>query len=202
MPVQRPTRHEVQLFPTSADFRGWLAQNHDSAPAIFVGFYKKGVAKTGMTYPEAVEEALCFGWIDGITFRIDDEVTTTRFTPRRRGSNWSAINIAKMAELQAAGRLHEAGLRAFEERDRRKDAVYSYERPPAVMPSEMLVRLKADPRAWAFWEAERPSFRKQVAWWVTSGKRPETNERRFVELLQTASAGTRPKAFIVERQDR
>ncbi len=107
-----------------------------------------------------------------------------------------------MAELKAAGRLHPAGLRAFEERDRRKDAIYSYERPPAEMPAEMLARLQADTKAWAFWEAERPSFRKQAAWWVTSGKRPETNERRFAELLETARAGKRPKAFIVERQDR
>jgi uncharacterized protein YdeI (YjbR/CyaY-like superfamily) len=202
MPLPRPTSEDVHLFPTVADFRAWLQRNHDSAPAIFIGYYKKSVAKTAMTYAEAVEEALCFGWIDGITYRMDDEVTATRFTPRRRTSSWSAINIAKMAELKAAGRLHAAGLRAFEERDRRKDAIYSYERPPAEMPPDMLARLKADARAWAYWEAERPSFRKQVAWWVTSGKRPETNERRFAELLDTARVGTRPKPFIVERQDR
>lgn len=158
--------------------------------------------KQSMTYAQAVEEALCFGWIDGLTRRIDDEITSNRYTPRRKGSSWSAINIAKMAELKAAGRLHPAGVRAFEGRDRRKDAIYSYERPPAEMPPDMLSRLKADTKAWAFWEGEQPSFRKGVAHWVTSGKRPETNERRFAELLETAHDGTRPKGFIVERQDR
>jgi len=202
VPVTAPKPEEVRIFRRAQDFHAWLERNHDSAQAIFIGYYKKGVAKTAMTYPEAVEEALCFGWIDGITYRMDAEVTATRFTPRRRTSSWSAINIAKMAELKAAGRLHPAGSRAFEERDRRKDAIYSYERPPAEMPAAMLSRLRADAKAWAFWEGERPSFRKGIAHWVTSGKRPETNERRFAELLETARAGTRPKAFIVERQDR
>ena len=202
MPVQRPTPKDVRIFPTAAAFRAWLETHHDSAQAIFIGFYKKGVDKSAMSYPEAVEEALCFGWIDGITYRMDDEVTATRFTPRRATSSWSAINIAKMAELKAAGRLHPAGARAFDERDRRKDAIYSYERPPAEMPPEMVARLKGDQRAWAFWEDEQPSFRRHVAYWVTSGKKPETNERRFAELLEGARNGKRPKAFIVERQDR
>ena len=202
MPIRRPSREDVNVFATAAAFRAWLAENHATADALFIGYYKKGVSKTAMTYPESVEEALCFGWIDGITYRIDDEITATRFTPRRPTSSWSAINIAKMAELRAAGRLHPAGLRAFEERDRRKDAIYSYERPPAEMPPEMLARLQADKRAWAFWEGEQPSFRKGVAHWVTAGKRPETNERRFGELLARARAGRRPKAFIVERTDR
>lgn len=202
MPVTPPRPEDVYIFPRASDFRAWLQQNHDSAQAIFIGYYKKGVPKTAMTYAEAVEEALCYGWIDGITYRMNAETTATRFTPRRKTSSWSAINIAKMAELQAAGRMQPAGLRAFEERDRRKDAGYSYERPPAAMPPNMLARLKSDTRAWAFWEGERPSFREQVAYWVTSGKRPETNERRFAELLETARAGKRPKAFLVERSDR
>jgi len=202
VPISRPNAGDVHLFATAAAFRAWLAENHATADALFIGYYKKGVSKTAMTYPESVEEALCFGWIDGITYRIDDEITATRFTPRRRTSSWSAINIAKMAELKAAGRLHPAGLRAFEERDRRKDAIYSYERPPAELPRDMLVRLQADAKAWAFWEGEQPSFRRGVAHWVTAGKRPETNERRFTELLETARAGKRPKPFIVERRDR
>ena len=201
-PLLNPTPDDVQVFPTAADFRAWLEANHDSAAELWVGYYKKGVPKQSMTYAQAVEEALCFGWIDGLTRRIDDEVTSNRYTPRRKGSSWSAINIAKMAELKAAGRLHPAGLRVFEERDRRKDAIYSYERPPAELPRDMLVRLMADAKAWAFWEGEQPSFRRGVAHWVTAGKRPETNERRFAELLETARAGRRPKPFIVERQDR
>jgi uncharacterized protein YdeI (YjbR/CyaY-like superfamily) len=201
-PLLNPTRDDVHVFPTAADFRAWLEANHDKATELWVGYYRKGVPKQSMTYAQAVEEALCFGWIDGLTRRIDHEITSNRYTPRRKGSSWSAINIAKMAELKAAGRLHPAGLRAFEERDRRRDAMYSYERPPVEMPPDMMARLKADKEAWAFWEGEQPSFRRGAANWVTAGKRPETNERRFAELLSAARAGKRPKPFIVERQDR
>ena len=121
-PVQRPVREQVAVFPTAAEFRTWLDANHDTAPELFVGYYRMGSGKSAMTYAESVEEALCYGWIDGITFRVDDEVTATRFTPRRRTSNWSAPNVAKVAELTKAGRMHPAGTRAFEERDRRKSA--------------------------------------------------------------------------------
>ena len=109
------------MFDTPLDFRAWLEANHDTAPELFVAYFRKGSGKTAMTYAQAVDEALCYGWIDGITFRVDDEVTATRFTPRRRTSNWSAINVAKIAALTKAGRMHPAGTRAFEERDRRKD---------------------------------------------------------------------------------
>jgi uncharacterized protein YdeI (YjbR/CyaY-like superfamily) len=112
---------EITIFPDAAAFRAWLDANHDRADELWIGYYKQGVPKTSMTYPEAVEEALCFGWIDGKARRINDEVAGQRFTPRRKGSNWSAINIAKVAELSAAGRMHPAGQRAFEQRERRKD---------------------------------------------------------------------------------
>ena len=115
-PVQRPTREQVTIFDTAAGFRAWLDANHDTAPEVFVGYYRAASGTSAMSYAESVEEALCYGWIDGITFRIDDEVYATRFTPRRRTSNWSAPNIAKVAELTRAGRMHPAGLRAFEER--------------------------------------------------------------------------------------
>jgi uncharacterized protein YdeI (YjbR/CyaY-like superfamily) len=202
VPITPPRPADVRIFEAAAEFRAWLDRNHDSAEALFVGYYKKGVPKTAMTYAEAVEEALCYGWIDGITYRMDDEVTATRFTPRRRTSSWSATNIAKIAELTAAGRMHSAGTRAFEERDRRKDATYSYERPPAELEPWMLARLEADPAAAARWAAETPSFRRTAAHWVSSAKREETRERRFVELVGALGAGRRPKPFIVERQSR
>ena len=202
MPVRRPTLADVFIFPSPAAFRGWLERNHDSVPELFVGYYKKVVDKSAMTYPQAVEEALCYGWIDGITYRIDDEVTATRFTPRRPTSSWSAVNIAKIAELKKAGRMHAAGMRAFETRDRRKDAVYSYERPAMELEQEMLDQLRSDERAWAHWQAEAPSFRRTASYWIMSAKRPETRERRFAELLDVSRAGRRPKAFIVERESR
>jgi uncharacterized protein YdeI (YjbR/CyaY-like superfamily) len=155
-----------------------------------------------VTYPEAVEEALCFGWIDGITFRIDDEVTANRFTPRRSTSNWSALNIAKVAELRAAGRMHPAGLRAFEHRDRRNDATYSYERPPLDLPAEWLAALRANPAAWRQWESETTTFRKQATTWVMSAKRAETRERRFTALLEAAAQGHRPRAWLIAADQR
>ena len=120
--MQLPTRQQVAIFDTPPDFRAWLDANHDTAAELFVGYFRKASGKTAMIYAQAVDEALCYGWIDGITFRVDDEVTATRFTPRRRGSNWSAVNIAKVAALTKAGRMQPAGTRAFEERDRRKSA--------------------------------------------------------------------------------
>lgn len=199
MPVTRPGNGDVRTFPNAQEFRAWLAEHHASADALFVGYYKKGVQKQAMTYAQAVEEALCFGWIDGITYRIDDELTATRFTPRRKRSNWSAVNIAKVADLKATGRMHDAGLRAFEARDRRKDASYSYERPALELEPAMLARFTADAPAWTHWQAEQVSYRRTASYWVMSAKKPETRERRFGELLQASREGRRPKAFVVER---
>ena len=196
-PVRRPSRDQVLVFGSREELRDWFEANHESAPAAFIGYYRKGVGKPSTTWAQAVEEALCFGWIDGITFRIDEEVTANRFTPRRRGSGWSAVNIIKVASLRAAGRMHPAGIRAFEERDRRKDQTYSYERPPQELPSELLARFRADTNAWAHWEAETPSYRRTATHWVTEGKRPETRERRFATLLAESRAGRRPRPFRV-----
>ena len=134
-----PPPEAVRIFDSAADFRRWLEENYATAGELWVGYYKKGVGKRSMSYAEAVEEALCFGWIDGLTKSFGD-FYANRFTPRRKGSNWSAINIAKMAELERAGRLHPAGRKAFEERDRRRDAPYSYERAPAGLPEEIKAR--------------------------------------------------------------
>jgi uncharacterized protein YdeI (YjbR/CyaY-like superfamily) len=121
MPTSAPDPSDVKVFENAEGFRAWLTEHHGDADELWVGYYKKAVPKTSMTYSEAVDEALCFGWIDGIGRRIDDEVTANRYTPRRRRSSWSATNIAKVAALTAAGRMHPAGLAAFEARDRRKD---------------------------------------------------------------------------------
>jgi uncharacterized protein YdeI (YjbR/CyaY-like superfamily) len=198
------TRHDdppdVRIFATPVDFRAWLEQNHATASELWVGYYKKGVPKTSMTYAEAVDEALCFGWLDGQARRISDEVAGQRFSPRRRTSSWSRINIAKIAELEASGRLHPAGRRAFEERDQRKDASYSYEREPRELPPEWLARFEADAAAWAYWQRETPSYRRTAAHWVLSAKRPETRERRFATLIDDSAAGRRAKPFIDRRE--
>jgi uncharacterized protein YdeI (YjbR/CyaY-like superfamily) len=114
--VRRPTRSEVTVFATAAEFRSWLERNHATASDVWVAYYRRGAAKPAMTYPESVDQALCFGWIDSITYRVDDELTATRFTPRRSGSNWSSVNVAKVAALRAAGLMTEAGQRAFDAR--------------------------------------------------------------------------------------
>jgi uncharacterized protein YdeI (YjbR/CyaY-like superfamily) len=194
-------RADVTIFESAAEFRRWLEDNHATASELWVGYYKKGVPKTSVTYPESVEEALCFGWIDGLTRRIDDEVYATRFTPRRRTSNWSAANIAKIAELRAAGRMHPAGLRAFEERDRRKDA-YAYETEREQLQSDLLERLQANTDAWAFWQSRSPNYRRGAAYWVMSAKRPETRERRFATLLEESARGRLPAPFLVTREQR
>jgi uncharacterized protein YdeI (YjbR/CyaY-like superfamily) len=196
-PIQRPARDQVLVFGDRDELRAWFEANHDTATEAFIGYYRKGTGKASTTWVDAVEEALCFGWIDGITYRVDDEVTANRFTPRRKTSNWSAVNIAKVAELRAAGRMQAAGLRAFETRDRSKDASYSYERPEMAMPDEWIARFQADAAAWATWRAESPSYRRAATHWIMSAKRPETRERRFATLVADARAGRRPPPFRV-----
>ncbi|MGZ8563645.1 MAG: YdeI/OmpD-associated family protein [Candidatus Limnocylindria bacterium] len=199
-PVARPTRDQVLVFETAAEMRAWFEANHDTATEAFIGYYRRGVAKQSTTWVQAVEEALCFGWIDGITFRIDDEVTANRFTPRRPTSNWSAVNITKIAELRSAGRMHPNGDRAFEERDRRKDQRYSYEQPPQPLPAEWTERFQADAEAWAYWEGQTPSYRHVATHWVMSAIRPETRERRLATLIEASRAGSRPHPFLVPRR--
>jgi uncharacterized protein YdeI (YjbR/CyaY-like superfamily) len=200
-PISRPTRDQVLVFETPEELRAWFGANHETATEAFIGYYRRGVDKPSTTWVQAVEEALCFGWIDGITFRVDDEVTANRFTPRRPTSNWSAVNIAKVAELRAAGRMRPAGIRAFEERDRSKDASYSYERPESTFPPDWLDRFRADESAWTYWVEETPSYRRQVTYWVVSAKRPETRERRFATLLADSNAGRRIGPMRVGRDD-
>lgn len=201
-PVERPARGAVRIFESAEQLRSWFQENHEARAELWIGFYKKGVPKRAMTYPDAVEEALCFGWIDGITYRIDDEVRAIRFTPRRKTSSWSAVNLAKVADLLKAGRMHPAGIRAHEERDRRRDASYSYERPPEELPAEWLARFEADTAAWAHWQSEQPYYRRTATHWVVSAKRQETRERRFEALLSDSAGGRRVRPFRIGSSQR
>jgi len=181
--------HDVRVFPTAADFRTWLEEHHDTATEQWIGYYRKGVPKTSMTYPQAVEEALCFGWIDGIGRRIDDEVHANRFTPRTKRSTWSAVNVARMGELIAAGRVHPTGLRAFEARTVDNTGIYAYENRPADLPPAYLQRLETDDAACAWWQAQTPSYRRTATWWVVSAKQEATRERRLATLIEDCAAG-------------
>lgn len=194
-PVTRPAREQVRVFDDAAAFRSWLEAHHATEDVLWVGFYRSGAPMAALRYPEAVDEALCYGWIDGVTYRIDDELRAQRFTPRRKTSTWSAVNIAKVAELRAAGRMRPAGIRAFEERDRRRDQIHSYEQPPQALPEPWIARFRADTDAWAYWDRQSRSYRNTATHWVMSAVKPETRERRFATLVEESRAGRRPRPF-------
>lgn len=179
------------FFPTPADFRAWLEANHTSAAELWVGYYRKGVARPGMIWSESVDQALCFGWIDGVRRRIDDESYANRFTPRRRGSNWSQVNIKRALELIEAGLMTPAGLAAFEARDKVAAGEYSYENRPQGPDEAYEVELRADAAAWAYWEVQPPHYRKGAAHWVMSAKREETRRKRLATLIEDSAAGQR-----------
>jgi uncharacterized protein YdeI (YjbR/CyaY-like superfamily) len=194
--TERPRRDQVTVFPDAAAFRTWLERHHADTPFLFVGSYRKSAGKRAMTYPEAVEEALCFGWIDGITYRVDEELYAVRYSPRRKGSNWSATNIARVGQLTAAGRMHPAGLKVFEERDRRRDLPHMHDHPlRQQLPAEMEARLRANPAAWAHWQGLRPTYRGAAAFWIQSAKQEATRERRLTSLIEEGAAGRLPKAL-------
>jgi uncharacterized protein YdeI (YjbR/CyaY-like superfamily) len=189
MPITRPDRSQVLVFPDAGTLRAWLETHHATESEAWFGYYRKSTGKTSVTYTEAVDQALCFGWIDGITYRVDDEVTTNRFTPRRRGSYWSSVNIAKVERLMAAGLMAPAGLKAYEARDESAELRYSYEHRPGDLSGPMLARLRSDPAARAYWEAQTPAYRRVAAFWVTSAKQDATRERRLDTLIADSAAG-------------
>lgn len=181
----------VRFFDSAADFRKWLDGNHDQAQFQWIGFWKKGSGKSGLTYDEAVLEALCFGWIDGQTNRVDDFAVTTRFSPRRPGSNWSQLNIARVEELKKAGRMRPAGLAAFEKRRPPEPGAYTYETRPSDLPDDLAAVFRKNKPAWDFWQAQTPGYRKAMTWYVVSAKREDTRLRRLTALIDESAAGRR-----------
>jgi uncharacterized protein YdeI (YjbR/CyaY-like superfamily) len=193
---------EPITFPTAAVFRRWLEQHHDTERELWVGYYRKAAGKPGMTWQESVDEALSFGWIDGIRKRIDDERYMNRFTPRRRGSTWSAVNIRRVEELTRRGRMHPAGLRAFEARREDRSGIYSYEqRHSATFSSDFERRFRARKRAWANFEARPPSYRQAAIRWVMTAKKEETRERRLAQLIDASAAGRSVPPLTPRRAD-
>lgn len=173
-------------------FRAWLEAHAATAPELLVGFHKVATGRPSLSWPESVDEALCFGWIDGIRRRIDDEAYQIRFTPRRPGSIWSAVNIAKVAQLTAEGRMRPAGLAAFERRVERKSRVYTYEQEgPAGLAAAEAEAFRADPAAWAYYEALPPGYRKTMLFWIQSAKHPATRARRLGQFMAACSVGRR-----------
>jgi uncharacterized protein YdeI (YjbR/CyaY-like superfamily) len=179
-------------FATPAEFRAWLEENHGTAEELEVGFYKRASGRPSMTWPEAVDEALCFGWIDGVRRGRDDESYTIRFTRRRPGSHWSAVNVAKAERLIADGRMRPAGRAAYARRRADRTARASYERAnePLLEP-EQVHRFRANAEAWAFFSAQAPSYRRAAIHWVTSAKRTETRARRLDRLIAASARAER-----------
>lgn len=180
-----------KFFRDQAAFRKWLEQHHASATEIWVGFYKTRTGKPSITAPQAVDQALCFGWIDGIRKSIDEDAYTNRFTPRRKGSNWSAINIRRAGELIEQGLMTPAGLAAYRLRDEKKAAQYSFEQHNVSMPAAYVQQFKKAKKAWAFWVRQPPSYRRTITWWVTSAKQEATRQRRLQKLIGKCAAGER-----------
>lgn len=180
------------FFVTPAAFRAWLRKNHRSKDELVVGFYKKSSGIPSITWPEAVDEALCFGWIDGVRRSIDGKSYSNRFTPRRPRSNWSAINVKRVKELIELGRMSPAGVKAFEAREDDRTAIYSYEqrRSAAFTPAQRK-EFRRNERAWAFFEKQAPWYRRAATHWVVSAKREDTRSKRLATLIKDSAAGRR-----------
>jgi uncharacterized protein YdeI (YjbR/CyaY-like superfamily) len=191
---------EAIFFETPEELRDWLDEHHATALELFVGAWKKSTGKPTLTWLEIVEEALCVGWIDSIRRSVPGDGWVIRLTPRRKGSIWSAVNVAKVAELRAAGRMRPAGEAAFEARRADRTAIYSFEQPaePALAAEEE-ARFRASEAAWAWFSAKPPSFRKQAIHWVISAKRTETRERRLAALIEDSAAGRPPRPMVWAR---
>jgi uncharacterized protein YdeI (YjbR/CyaY-like superfamily) len=180
-----------QYFATPAELRRWFEENHDSAKELFLGYYKAGSGIASVTWPQSVDEALCFGWIDGVRKSIDGQRYFIRFTPRKPKSYWSKINLKRFEELQAEGRVIPAGLAAFEARNGEAKAAYSFEQDQhPELSAEQERRFKENEAAWAYFSKAAPWYRRTATWWVISAKQEATRERRLDQLIECSAAGT------------
>jgi len=180
------------FFARPNDFRKWLARNHDRIDELWVGFYRKDSGRPSITWPESVDEALCFGWIDGIRKKVDHQSYKIRFTPRRLKSTWSAVNITRVAALTGEGRMQSAGIAAFGRRQENNSRKYSFEnRESAKLTGADEREFRRDRAAWDFFQAQPPGYRRLAAWWIISAKRPETRRIRLERLITTSRSGRR-----------
>lgn len=180
---------KVRHFKSATEFRKWLANNHATERELWVGYYKKETGKGGLTWPESVDEALCFGWIDGIRKKVDEESYTNRFTPRKTTSTWSSLNTKRAQELIAEGRMQAAGLRAFEARRENRSGIYSFEQRKETLDDPYQSRLERHKKAWAFYQAQSASYRRTANWWVVSAKQEATRLKRLQQLIELSARG-------------
>ena len=188
-----------RFFATPKTFRAWLETDHEKKRELSVGFYKKGSGKQSITWAESVDQALCFGWIDGVRKSVDDVSYTIRFTPRKPGSTWSAINVTRVEELRKLGLMDPAGMRAFERRQDDNTGIYGYEQGKAAkLDAAAERRFRANKMAWQFFQNQAPWYRRTAAWWVVSAKKAETRQRRLATLIEDSAQG-RPIATLTRR---
>ena len=181
---------KAHFFVTPGDFRTWLEHHDQSSKELLVGFHKKGSGKPTLTWPESVDQALCFGWIDGVRRYIDQDSYSIRFTPRKSTSKWSSVNIKRVAEVTALGLMQPAGLKAFEQRTEDKSSVYSYEQRHTInLNDEQESLFRANKKAWAFFEAQPHWYRKTALWWIMTAKRQETQIKRLNQLIADSEQG-------------
>jgi uncharacterized protein YdeI (YjbR/CyaY-like superfamily) len=190
MPPRSSRQAQPLFFAAPKEFRAWLELHHAAKTELLVGFYKKGSGKPSISWPESVDEALCFGWIDGVRRSLGDDAYTIRFTPRKATSIWSAINVDKVTELEKLGKMRDAGRRAFAARTDARTGVYSFERrEPAKLTGAQEKALRANRKAAAFFDAQPPWYRRTATHWVISAKREETRARRLAQLIADSAAG-------------
>lgn len=187
---------DPRFFLTAAAFRKWLEKNHATTPELLIGFHHVDSGKPGITYREALDEALCFGWIDGLRKRYQPGSYTIRFAPRRRGSIWSVVNTRRFKELIQLGRVHEAGLRVFERRDNKKSKLYSYEVKRCKFAPANEKQFRANPTAWEFYRKQASWYQRVSCFWVTSAKKEETRLRRLATLIDDSQRGRKLKQLI------
>lgn len=178
-----------RAFRTQNDFRKWLETNHAKEIELILRLFKVHAKSKGIGYKEALDEALCFGWIDGVRRGLDEDSFTQRFTPRKKKSNWSAVNIRRAKELIAEGRMRPPGLAAFEARDKTAVAPYSFENRNTELDAAFVKKLKSNKSAWAFFQAQAPWYRRTTVFWVMQAKRDETRAKRFAILLDWCEKG-------------
>ena len=187
MATAKPT-----FFATPAAFRAWLKKNHATASELVVGYYKRSTGKPSITWPQSVDEALCYGWIDGIRHSLGAEAYQIRFTPRRPGSLWSTVNIRRVAELKKLGLMEPTGIAAFERRSEEKSALYSYEqRFSSAFDKAQEKKFRANKKAWAFFDTQPPWYRRNATYWVTSAKTDATRFKRLDSLIAACESGKR-----------
>lgn len=195
-------KEKILFFLTQSHLRKWLEKSHNKFDELWVGYYKKGTGKTSITWQESVDEALCFGWIDGIRKSIDKESYKIRFTPRRKGSIWSAVNTKRIQELIKLGLVKPAGLEVFNQRDKKKTNRYSFEQKEAKFPKDFEKKFKANKKAWKYFQTLPPSVKRVSTWWVISAKREETNLNRLDILIQCSVEGRKIPGLIIGKKDK